>query len=91
MSVSTGQQRHYMVGQVRGHRELAPVQSGIAPADDAVARGDLERNEVAAGTGHDDVGAFDTERAHLASTPTTSLRRVRQVRPAPPRPNPPPR
>ena len=55
-----------MLLQVRGDRELASVQRGIAEPVDAGARLDLQRDDVL-GTRHDDAGRDDFTIFHFAS------------------------
>src|SRR3546814_1780560 len=48
-----------MIGQIAPHRQFPAVERGVAPAMDALVGDDLERDEISAGTGDDDLGIDD--------------------------------
>ena len=60
--VAADQQLADVVLQVRGDGELAAVERGVAHARDALVRGQLERDEVTAGAGDDDLRVDDLQR-----------------------------
>ena len=68
--VAADEQRHDVIGQVAGDRELAAVQRRVAETVDAVLGHELQRDEVAAGTADDDLGVDDFHRAvvHCGAT-----------------------
>ena len=57
--IAPDQARNHVLVEVGFHGQLAAVERGVAHAVDAVARHDLERDEVAAGTGEDGIRALD--------------------------------
>ncbi|ABA53425.1 hypothetical protein BURPS1710b_A0511 [Burkholderia pseudomallei 1710b] len=57
--VPADQAREHVILQIRAHRELAPVERRVAEAVDAFVGDDLDRHEIPAGAGDDDVQPFD--------------------------------
>ncbi len=57
--IPTDQRRNHVFGEVGGDGELAAVERRIADAGDAFVGLDLQRDEIAAGTGDDDAGGGD--------------------------------
>ncbi len=61
MGVTADQAGDHVIPQEADHRQFAPVQGGVADPGDSVLGRDLQRHEVAAGTGDDDLGVDDLQ------------------------------
>src|SRR5450759_1099702 len=70
--LAADQQRRDVVAQVGGDGELATVERGVAEPDYAVARRELQGDEVAPGAGDADVDLLDLHRATQVGTATWS-------------------
>lgn len=82
--VAPDQHGYHMVFEIGDHRLLAPVERRVADAVHTLRRLDLERDEIASRTGHDDARGRDRERRQHRHALVGDLHGLMDVHRSPP-------